>query len=116
MCVDYRALNKITVKNRFPLPRIDDLFDRLCGAQVFSSLDLAQGYHQIRVTYDDVPKTALCTPFGHFEWRVLSLGFINAPTTFQRLMNNVFLPFNDVFILVYLDDIFVFSKSVEEHQ
>ena len=115
MCVDYRALNKATVKNRFPLPRIDDLFDRLRGAQVFSSLDLAQGYHQIRVTDDDVPKTAFRTPFGHFQWRVLSFGLTNAPATFQRLMNDVFRPFIDVFVLVYLDDILVFSKSVEEH-
>jgi len=113
MCVDYRALNKVTVKNRFPLPRIDDLFDKLRGAQVFSSLDLAQGYRLIRVTDDDVPKTAFRTPFGHFQWRVLSFGLTNAPATFQRLMNDVFRPFIDVFVLVYLDEILVFSKSVE---
>ena len=104
------------MKNRFPLPRINDLFDRLRGAQVFSSLDLAQGYHQIRVTDEDVLKTAFRTPFGHFQWRVLIFGLTNAPATFQRLMNDLFRPFIDVFILVFLDDILVFSKSVEEHQ
>ena len=116
MCIDYRALNKQTVKNRYPLPRIEDLFDKLGEARVFSSLDLAQGYHQIRVTDEDVPKTAFRTPFGHFQWRVLSFGLTNAPATFQRLMNDVFRPYLDRFVLVYLDDILVYSKSMEEHK
>ena len=116
MCVDYRALNKVTVKDRYPLPRIDDLFDRLSKARLFSSLDLAQGYHQIRVTAEDVPKTAFRTPFGHYQWRVLSFGLTNAPATFQRLMNNVFKDYLDDFVLVYLDDILIFSKDEEEHK
>jgi hypothetical protein len=114
MCVDYRALNKITVKNRYPLPRIDDLFDRLQGASYFSSFDLSQGYHQIRLSDSDVPKTAFNTPLGHFEFRVLSFGLTNAPATFQSVMNGIFghLPF----CLVYLDDILVFSKTLDEHK
>ena len=100
MCIDYRVLNKAIVKDRFPLSRINDMFDRFQGAQVFSSLDLAQGYHQIWVTDDNVPKTAFRTPFGHFQWRVLSFGLTNAPATFQRLRNDIFRPFIDVFVLV----------------
>ncbi|CAI7801038.1 unnamed protein product [Closterium sp. NIES-54] len=115
MCVDYRALNKITIKNRYPLPRIEDLFDRLQGAQWFSALDLAQGYHQLRITEDDVPKTAFRSPFGHFQWRVLSFGLTNAPASFQRAMNDVFRDAIGQFILVYLDDILVYSKTEDEH-
>lgn len=114
MCIDYRALNKITVKNRFALPRIDDLLDRLHGARVFTSLDLAQGYHQIRVTDADVPKTAFRTPIGHFQYKVLPFGLTNAPATFQAVMNEMFLGM-DEYVLVYLDDILVFSKTEEEH-
>ncbi|GJP48756.1 hypothetical protein CLOM_g8031 [Closterium sp. NIES-68] len=115
MCVDYRALNKITIKNRYPLPRIEDLFDRLQGAQWFSALDLAQGYHQLRITDEDVPKTAFRTPFGHFQWRVLSFGLTNAPASFQRAMNDVFREALGEFVLVYLDDILVYSKTEAEH-
>ena len=113
MCIDYRAINKITVKNRYPLPRIDDLFDKLQGAQYFSSFDLSQGYHQIRMTDEDIPKTAFNTPQGHFEFLVLSFGLTNAPATFQTVMNGIFgsVPF----ALVYLDDILVFSKTEAEH-
>jgi hypothetical protein len=89
LCVDYRALNKVTQKDRYPLPRIDDLFDQLQGAKVFSSLDLQQGYHQVRVTDEDVPKTAFRTPMGLFQYRVLCFGLTNAPATFMRLMNNI---------------------------
>ena len=115
MCVDYRALNKLTVKNRYPLPRIEDLFDMLQGAQYLSSLDLAQGYHQIRISEEDVPKTAFRTPMRHFEFRVLCFGLTNAPATFQSAMNAVFKPFIGRFVAVYLDDILIFSKTKEEH-
>ncbi|CAI7836790.1 unnamed protein product, partial [Closterium sp. NIES-53] len=115
MCIDYRALNNITIKNIYPLPHIEDLFYRLQGAQWFSALDLAQGYHQLRITNDDVPKTAFCTPFGHFQWRVLSFDLTNAPASFQRAMNDVFREAIGHFFLVYLDDILVYSKSEKEH-
>ncbi|CAI7809369.1 unnamed protein product [Closterium sp. NIES-54] len=114
-CINYRALNKITIKIRYPLPRIEDLFDRLQGAQWFSALDLAQGYHQLRITEDDVPKTAFRSPFGHFQWRVLSFGLTNAPASFLRAMNDVFREAIGQFVLVYLDDILVYSKTGDEH-
>ncbi len=115
MCVDYRTLNKLTVKNKYPLPRVDDLLDQLQGSRVFSSLDLTSGYHQIRISPEDVPKTAFSTPFGHYEFKVLSFGLTNAPATFQAVMNDIFRPYIGKFVLVYLDDILVFSKSPEEH-
>ena len=115
MCVDYRALNKLTVKNRYPLPRIDELMDRLQGATVFSKLDLQSGYWQIRIAEDDVPKTAFRTRYGHYEWKVLPFGLSNAPATFQALMNRVLAPYLDRFCVVYLDDILIFSRSPEEH-
>ena len=114
MCVDYRALNQKTVKDKYPLPRIDDLLDRLQGASVFSSLDLQSGYHQIRIASEDVPKTAFSTPLGLFEFCVLPFGLTNAPAAFQREMNRVFKGLD--FVLVYLDDILVFSKSELEHE
>ena len=115
MVIDYRALNKLTVKNRYPLPRIDDLLDSSQGAQVFSSLDLMSGYHQIRIRPEDIPKTAFRTPIGLFEWKVLSFGLINAPATFQAVMNDVFRNVIGKFVLVYLDDILIYSKTMEEH-
>ncbi|KAJ9523637.1 hypothetical protein QJQ45_007339 [Haematococcus lacustris] len=116
MCVDYRALNKLTVRDRYPLPRIDDLFDKLQGKTIFSSLDLQSGYHQIRITPEDVPKTAFVTPEGQFQYKVLSFGLTNAPATFQRVMNRVFeKQLKEGFVLVYLDDILVMSSSPEEH-
>jgi hypothetical protein len=113
MVVDYRDVNKITVKNRYPLSRIDDLFDRFHGAQYFSKLDLMSGYHQIRLHDTDVPKTVFRTPAGLYEFLVLPFGLTNAPVTFQTQMNRVLghLPF----VLVYLDDILIFSKTEEEH-
>ena len=115
MVLDYRALNKITIKNRYPLPNITDLLDRLQGAKVFTGIDLQSGYHQIRIAPEDVPKTAFVTPLGHYEYRVLPMGLTNAPATFQAVMNQVFAGCQD-FVLVYLDDILIFSRSPEEHQ
>ncbi|KAJ9532055.1 hypothetical protein QJQ45_003790 [Haematococcus lacustris] len=115
MGLDYRQLNKITIRDQYPLPRIDDLFDKLSGCTVFSSLDLQAGYNQIRITPEDVPKTAFRTPDGHYQFKVLSFGLCNAPATFQRVMNDAFAPVLNQCALVYLDDILVMSKSVDEH-
>lgn len=115
LCVDYRALNNITVRERSPLPLIDDLFDALAGAKCFSSLDLCSGYHQLLVNPDDVEKTAFVTPFGQYAWRVMPFGLTNAPATFQRMMNEVFLPILNRSVVVYLDDILVFSRTEREH-
>jgi hypothetical protein len=115
LCVDYRALNNITVKNRYPLPRIDDLLDKLHGATVFTKIDLASGYHQLRLAEADIPKSAFRTRYGHFEYTVLPFGMCNAPATFMRLMHDVLMPHLDDFVIVYLDDICVYSKSKEDH-
>ena len=115
LCVDYRMLNKITVKDKFPLPRIDELLDRLRGAKYFSKLDLTQGYHQVRVKEEDVHKTAFTTRFGQFEWLVMPFGVAGGPATFQRLMNNVLRDYLGKFVAAYLDDILIYSATLEEH-
>ncbi|KAJ8760210.1 hypothetical protein K2173_011080 [Erythroxylum novogranatense] len=116
MCVDYRKLNQVTVKNRYPLPRIDDLFDQLQGAKVFSKIDLRSGYHHLRIKELDVPKSAFRTRYGHFEFLVMPFGLTNASAAFMDLMNRVFKSFLDQFIIVFIDDILVYSKSDEQHE
>ena len=116
LVVDYRPLNEKTIKNKYPIPRIDDLFDQLAGASVFSKLDLRMGYHQIKIRKEDVPKTAFVTRYGRYEYTVMSFGLTNAPATFSRLMNSVFMEYLDKFVVVYLDDILVYSKSEKEHE
>ena len=115
MAIDYRALNAATVKSKYPLPRIDDILDKLHGAQFFSSIDLMSGYHQVLLKDEERTKTAFRTPFGQYQFKVLPFGLCNAPATFQSVMNEVFAPFIDDFVCIYLDDILVFSKSKEEH-
>ncbi|GKA13629.1 putative reverse transcriptase domain-containing protein, partial [Tanacetum coccineum] len=115
MCIDYRELNKLTVKNRYPLPRIDDLFDQLQGSSVYSKIDLRSGYHQLRVRDEDILKTAFRTRYGHYEFQVMPFGLTNAPTVFMDLMNRVCRPYLDKFLIVFIDDILIYSKTKEEH-
>ncbi|GJW96627.1 putative reverse transcriptase domain-containing protein [Tanacetum coccineum] len=115
MCIDYRELNKLTIKNRYPLSRIDDLFDQLQGSSVYSKIDLQSGYHQLRIKEEDIPITAFRTRYGHFEFQVMPFGLTNAPAVFMDLMNRVCKPYLDKFIIVFIDDILVYSKDEEEH-
>ncbi|WVZ89757.1 hypothetical protein U9M48_036122 [Paspalum notatum var. saurae] len=116
MCVDYRALNDVTIKNKYPLPRIDDLLDQLQGACVFSKIDFRSGYHQMKIRPFDIPKTAFITRFGLYEYTVMSFGLTNAPAYFMNLMNKVFMEYLDKFVVVFIDEILIYSKTEEEHE
>jgi hypothetical protein len=114
--VDYHPLNAVIIKNKYPLPCIDILFDQLAGAQVFSKIDLCSGYHQIKIRADDIPKTAITTRYGLFEYLIMSFGLTNAPTHFMYLMNSILMPELDKFVVVFIDDILIHSRSMEEHE
>ena len=116
LCIDYRQLNRVTIKNRYPLPRIGDLFDQLRGARVYSKIDLRTGYHQLRVRDTDIPKTAFRTRYGHFEFTVMPFGLMNAPAAFIDLMHRVFQPYLDQFVVVFMFDILIYSQSEWEHE
>ncbi|KAA0048090.1 hypothetical protein E6C27_scaffold385G001650 [Cucumis melo var. makuwa] len=116
LCIDYRKLNKVTVKNKYPLPRIDDLFDQLQGATVFFKIDLRSGYHQLRIKDSNVPKTVFCSRYEHYEFIVMSFCLTNAPTVFMDLMNRMFIKFLDTFVIVFIDDILIYSKTEAEHE
>jgi hypothetical protein len=113
MCVDYWSLNEVTIKNKYPLPRIEDLFNQMKGAIAFSKIDLRLGYHQLKIRESDVPKTSFRSRYGLYEYIVMSFGLTNAPA---YLMNKVFMDYLDKFVVVFIDDIIIFSKIEEEHE
>jgi hypothetical protein len=116
LCIDYRSLNEVTIKNKYPLPRIEDLFDQMRGAKVFSKIDLRSGYHQLKIRMEDIPKTSFTYRYGLYEFSVMSFGLTNTPAYFMYLMNKVFMEYLDKFFVVFIDDILVFSRSEEEHE
>jgi hypothetical protein len=116
MCVDYRSLNEVTIKNKYPLPRIEDLFDHIKGAGVFSKIDLRSGYHQLRIWESDIPKTSFCTQYGLYEYTVMSFGLTNTPAYFMYLMNKVFMEYLEKIVVVFVDDILIFSRMEEEQE
>jgi hypothetical protein len=116
LCVDYRPLNAVTIKNKYPLQRIDILFDQLAGARVFSKIDLRSGYHQIKICAEDNPKIAFTTRYGLFEYLIMSFGLTNVPTHFMYLRNFVFMPELDKFVVVFTGDILIYSRSMEEDE
>jgi hypothetical protein len=115
MCIDYRALNVVTIKNKYPLPKIEDLFDQLRGASVFSKIDLRSGYHQLRIRPSDIPKTTFITKYGLYEFTVMSFGLTNVPAFFMNLMKSVFMDYLDKFVVAFIDDILIYSQIEEEH-
>jgi hypothetical protein len=115
MCIDYRALNEVTIKNKYPLRRIEDLFDQLRGASVFSKIDLRSGNHNLRIQPSDILKTTFITKYGLYEYTVMSFGLTNAPAFFMNLMKSVFMDYLDKFVVVFIDDILIYSQSEEEH-
>jgi hypothetical protein len=116
MCVDYQSLNEVIIRNKYPLPRIKDLFDQMKGASVFSKIDLRSGYHQLKIRESDILKTAFHTRYGLYEYTAMSFGLTNAPAYFMYLMNKVFMEYLDKFVVVFIDDILIFSKTDEEHK
>jgi hypothetical protein len=116
LCVDYQLLNVVTIKNKYPLPRIDILFDQLAGAQVFSKIDLCSSYHQIKIHAEDIPMTAFSTRYGLYEYLIMSFGLTNALAHFMYLTNSVFMEELDKFVVVFIDNILVYSKGMEEYE
>jgi hypothetical protein len=116
MCIDYRALNEVTIKNKYPLPRIEDLFDQLRGASVFSNIDLRSGNHQLRIRPSDIPKITFITKYGLYEFTVMSFGLTNAPAYFMYLLNSVFMDYLDKFVVVFIDDTLIYSQNEQKHE
>jgi hypothetical protein len=116
MCIDYRSLNEVMINNKYPLPHIEDLFDQMMGVSVFSKIDLRSGYHQLKILESDIPKTAFSTRYGLYEYTMMSFGLMNTSTYFMYLMNKVLIEYLDKFILVFIDDILIFSNTEEEYE
>jgi hypothetical protein len=116
MCVDYRSLNDVIIKNKYPLPHIEDLFDQMRGASVFSKIDLRSGYHQMKIRPSDIPKTVFSTRYGLYEFTIMSFGLTNAPSYFMNMMNKMFMEYLDKFVVVFIDDIMIYSKNGGEHE